>query len=173
KFRLVLIETVGVGQMEVEIASAADTTIVVVNPGWGDAMQANKAGLLEVADIFVVNKADRPGVKETRRDLEQMLDLGGEHEWRPVILDTTATTATGINELWDAVVAHRKFIELGRLVDQRRARMRGELDKVLTAIVRSRIGALAHGDAYETQVDALLADQTDPYHAAAILLGDE
>jgi len=76
-FRLVLVETVGVGQMEVEIASAADTTIVVVNPGWGDAMQANKAGLLEVADIFVINKADRPGVRETRRDLDQMLELGG------------------------------------------------------------------------------------------------
>ncbi len=173
KFRLTLIETVGVGQMEVEIASAADTTIVVVNPGWGDAMQANKAGLLEVADIFVINKADRPGVKETRRDLEQMLDLGGQHEWRPVILDTTATSSAGIVELWEAVVAHRKFIELGHLGDQRRARMRGELDKVLTAMVRSRIGALARGDAYEAQVDALLADETDPYSAATVLLGDE
>jgi LAO/AO transport system kinase len=173
KFRLALIETVGVGQMEVEIASAADTTIVVVNPGWGDAMQANKAGLLEVADIFVINKADRPGVRETRRDLEQMLDLGGHHEWRPVILDTVATSAAGIDELWGAIVAHRKFIEFGRLDVQRRARMRVELDKVLSAMVRSRIGALAHGDAYEAQVDALLADETDPYAAAASLLGDE
>jgi len=173
KFRLALIETVGVGQMEVEIASTADTTIVVVNPGWGDAMQANKAGLLEVADIFVINKADRPGVRETRRDLEQMLDLGGEHAWRPVILDAVATTATGIDELWEAIVAHRKFIEVGRLDEQRRARVRVELDKVLTAMVRSRIGALAHGEAYEEQVNALLADETDPYHAAALLLGDE
>jgi LAO/AO transport system kinase len=172
-FRLALIETVGVGQMEVEIASAADTTIVVVNPGWGDAMQANKAGLLEVADIFVINKADRPDVRETRRDLEQMLDLGGVHEWRPVILDTVATTATGIDDLWEAIVAHRKFTALGRLDVQRRARMRVELDKVLSALVRSRIGALAHGDAYEAQVDALLADETDPYAAAALLLGDE
>ena len=75
-FPFAFVETVGVGQMEVEIASAADTTIVVTTPGWGDSMQANKAGLLEVADIFVINKADRSGVKETRRDLEQMLDLG-------------------------------------------------------------------------------------------------
>jgi LAO/AO transport system kinase len=172
KFRLALVETVGVGQMEVEIASAADTTIVVVNPGWGDAMQANKAGLLEVADIFVINKADRAGVRETRRDLDQMLELGGMHEWRPPILETVATDAAGVGELWDAVVEHRTFIEKGSLEERRRRRMRVELDKVLSALVRSRIGALAHGEAYEAQIDALLADETDPYRAAEELLGD-
>jgi LAO/AO transport system kinase len=171
-FRLVLVETVGVGQMEVEIASAADTTIVVVNPGWGDAMQANKAGLLEVADIFVINKADRAGVRETRRDLDQMLDLGGAHDWRPPILETTATDGAGIAELWDAIVEHRTFLESGQLEERRRARMRVELDTVLSAMVRSRIGALAHGDAYEGQVDALLAGATDPYRAATELLAD-
>jgi LAO/AO transport system kinase len=171
-FRLVLVETVGVGQMEVEIASAADTTIVVVNPGWGDAMQANKAGLLEVADIFVINKADRPGARETRRDLDQMLELGGAHDWRPPILETTATDGTGVAELWDAIVEHRGFLESGQLEERRRARMRVELDKVLSAMVRSRIGALAHGDAYEGQVDALLAGTTDPYRAATELLDD-
>jgi LAO/AO transport system kinase len=172
-FRLVLVETVGVGQMEVEIASAADTTVVVVNPGWGDAMQANKAGLLEVADIFVINKADRAGVRETRRDLDQMLDLGGEHAWRPLILETVATTKTGVSELWDAVVAHRAFLEDGRLEEHRRSRMRVELDKVLAATVRARVGALAHGDAYEVQVSALLAGTTDPYRAAQALLEGE
>jgi LAO/AO transport system kinase len=172
-FRLVLIETVGVGQMEVEIASAADTTVVVVNPGWGDAMQANKAGLLEVADVFVINKADRAGVRETRRDLDQMLDLGGEHEWRPLILETIATTNDGVSELWDAVVAHRAFLGDGRLEDHRRARMRVELDKVLAATVRARVGALAHGEAYEAQVSALLASTTDPYQAAQALLESE
>jgi LAO/AO transport system kinase len=171
-FRVVLVETVGVGQMEVEIASAADTTIVVVNPGWGDSMQANKAGLLEVADIFVINKGDRAGVRETRRDLDQMLDLGGEHEWRPQILETVATTNTGVEELWDAVVAHRKFLGAGRFDQHRRDRMRSELDKVLTATVRARIGELAHGEAYEAQVDALLAGATDPYRAAHELLGE-
>jgi LAO/AO transport system kinase len=165
-FRLVLVETVGVGQMEVEIASAADTTIVVTNPGWGDAMQASKAGLLEVADIFVINKADRAGVRETRRDLEQMLDLGGAKEWRPLILETVATANTGTEELWEAVVAHRTFIESGRLDEHRRTRMRAELDKVITATVRSRIGALGHGAAYEEQIDALLSGTTDPYRAA-------
>jgi LAO/AO transport system kinase len=172
EFRLVLVETVGVGQMEVEIASAADTTIVVVNPDWGDAMQANKAGLLEVADIFVINKADRAGVRETRRDLDQMLDLGGTHEWRPPILETVATDGKGIAELWDAVVDHRSHLESGQLEDRRRARMRVELDKVLSAMVRSRVGALARGDLYEGQIESLLAGTTDPYRAAETLLGD-
>ncbi len=94
-FPLVLVETVGVGQVEVEVAGATDTTIVVLNPKWGDAVQANKAGLLETADIFVINKADRPGAKETRRDLEQMLDLTALGDWRPPVLETTASTGDG------------------------------------------------------------------------------
>jgi LAO/AO transport system kinase len=171
-FRLVLVETVGVGQMEVEIASAADTTVVVVNPGWGDAMQANKAGLLEVADVFVINKADRPGVRETRRDLDQMLELGGSHEWRPPILETVATDGAGVAELWDAVGLHRAFLESGRMEDRRRRRLRVELDRVLAAMVRSRVGAMSHGAAYEGQIDSLLAGTTDPYRAAAALLED-
>src|SRR3954464_7220159 len=84
----IIVETVGVGQVEVEIAAKADTTVVVVNPGWGDAVQANKAGLMEVADVFVINKADRPGVDQTRRDLELMLDLSDLGEWRPPIIPT-------------------------------------------------------------------------------------
>ena len=87
----IIVETVGVGQVEVEIAGKADTTVVVVNPGWGDAVQANKAGLMEIADVFVINKADRPGVDETRRDLELMLDLSELGEWRPPIVPTVAT----------------------------------------------------------------------------------
>ena len=172
-FRLVMVETVGVGQMEVEIASAADTTVVVTNPGWGDAMQANKAGLLEVADIFVINKADRAGVRETRRDLEQMLDLGGAHEWRPMILETVATNDVGTEGLWDAIKEHRRFVEGERLVEHRRRRMRAELDKVIAAMVRSRIGDLGHGAAYEEQVESLLAGSTDPYRAARALLGEQ
>src|SRR4051795_12158535 len=96
-FPWVLVETVGVGQVEVEIAGAADTTVVVVNPGWGDAVQASKAGLLEVADVFVVNKADRAGVDETRLDLEHMLDLvaEGADTWRPSIVTAVASTGDG------------------------------------------------------------------------------
>jgi LAO/AO transport system kinase len=170
-FRLAIVETVGVGQMEVDIASAADTTVVVTNPGWGDAMQANKAGLLEVADIFVINKADRPGLRETRRDLEQMLELG-EHTWRPPIVETTATSGTGIAELWDAIVEHRAHLMSGDFESHRRARLRGELDKVLSAMLRSRVTELAHGDSYDAQLEALVMGTTDPYHAAAKLLAE-
>ena len=94
---LIFVETVGVGQVEVEIAGAADTTVVVVTPGWGDAIQASKAGLLEVADIFVVNKADRDGAAETGRDLESMLDLNpaGAGGWRPPVLLTVAARGRG------------------------------------------------------------------------------
>jgi LAO/AO transport system kinase len=168
-FALSFVETVGVGQLEIEVASSADTTVVVINPGWGDAMQANKAGLLEVADVFVINKADRAGVAETRRDLEQMLDLGGKRDWRPPILDTVATTGDGVEKLVDAIWEHHTFLD-GRSRDTRRAKARAELDRVLAAMLRGRISALADGAAYEAQVDALLDGTTDPYRAAESLL---
>ncbi len=108
--RWILVETVGVGQVEVEIAGKADTTVVVVNPGWGDSVQANKAGLMEIADVFVINKADRAGVDATRRDLEQMLDLSDlPHDaWRAPIVPAVATTREGIVEVWDAICRHRE-----------------------------------------------------------------
>src|SRR5512134_4003444 len=106
----VLIETVGVGQVEVDIAAAADTTVVVVTPGWGDGVQANKAGLLEIADVFVVNKADRAGVDDTVRDLQQMLELSPPRAWTPPIVRTVATDGTGIDDLHDAIVAHRAHL---------------------------------------------------------------
>jgi LAO/AO transport system kinase len=171
-FPFALVETVGVGQMEVEIASAADTTIVVTTPGWGDSMQANKAGLLEVADIFVINKADRAGVKETRRDLEQMLDLGHSHEWRPQIVETTATSDEGTDALWDAIDAHRRYLDKDLLMQARRQRTRVELDKVVGAVLRSRVAQLAHEGSYEAQIDALVEGLTDPYRAADELLND-
>ena len=170
-FRFAMVETVGVGQMEVDIASAADTTLVVTNPGWGDAMQASKAGLLEVADIFVINKADRPGVKETRRDLEQMLDLGS-HEWRPLIVEAVASSGEGTEDLWEAIVHHREYLAQGHFDVHRRERMRRELDKVLAALMRSKVAELARGEAYENQVEALLAGRTDPYRAAEALLSE-
>ena len=99
--RWIIVETVGVGQVEVEVAGKADTTVVVVNPGWGDSVQANKAGLMEVADVFVINKADRPGVEQTQRDLEQMLELSGEGAalanagWSVPIIPTVARPRRG------------------------------------------------------------------------------
>ena len=171
-FSFALVETAGVGQMEVEIASAADTTIVVTNPGWGDSMQANKAGLLEVADIFVINKADRPGVKETRRDLEQMLDLGAKRSWRPMIVETCATNGDGVDALFDAIDAHRHYLDGDLLHAARRRRTQGELDKVVGTILRSRLYDLAKGSAYELEIDALVEGRTDPYLAAERLLSD-
>ncbi len=169
-FPFAFVETVGVGQMEVEIASAADTTVVVTNPGWGDSMQASKAGLLEIADIFVINKADRPGVRETRRDLEQMLNLGGTHAWRPMIIETSATNDEGTETLFDAIGEHRDFLDGEQLFEARRLRTRAELDKVVSFLVSSRVTALAKGSAYDAQVDALLNGSTDPYRAAETLL---
>ena len=128
----VLIETVGVGQVEIEVAGAADTTMVVVNPGWGDAVQAAKAGLLEIADLFVVNKADRDGAADTVRDLEFMLDLSLESGWRPPIVKTVASRGEGFEELWEAIGAHRAFLEAdGRLAARRTRRIRDELRAIV------------------------------------------
>ncbi|HEX4493841.1 MAG TPA: methylmalonyl Co-A mutase-associated GTPase MeaB [Acidimicrobiia bacterium] len=173
KKQWVLIETVGVGQVEVEIAGHADSTVVVVNPGWGDGVQAAKAGLLEVADVFVVNKADRPGARETRRDLDGMLDLGGldEHQWRPPIVETVATEGTGVAELRDALRAHRDFLEAHDLVDaRRRTRVRDELRAIVAEQLRERAAALGSGAKFDALVDRVAARELDPFAAASELL---
>jgi LAO/AO transport system kinase len=170
---VVIVETVGVGQMEVEIASAADTTAVVVTPGWGDSMQASKAGLLEVADVFVINKADRPGVREARRDLEQMLDLARPGAWRPEIIDTTATAAEGVSELWLAVARHRAhLLSSGQLTVRRADRLALELRRVLLARTEVHIDELVAGEEFSSSVKALVAGELDPYQAADRLLGN-
>jgi LAO/AO transport system kinase len=170
---VVIVETVGVGQMEVEIASASDTTVVVVTPGWGDSMQANKAGLLEVADVFVINKADRPGLREARRDLEQMLDLARPGSWRPEIVDTTATAGDGIDLLWEAVARHRAhLLATGLLATRRSDRLALELRRVLLARTEVHIDELVAGEEFSGAVKALAAGELDPYQAATRLLGD-
>jgi LAO/AO transport system kinase len=142
-----------------------------MNPGWGDAMQANKAGLLEVADIFIINKADRAGVRETRRDLEQMLDMGAERQWRPPILETVATFSTGVDAAWVAINEHREFqASTGRFEARRREQVRSELARVLTIAVRSKVDIVTEGERYEAQVTQLLDGSTDPYRAAEALL---
>ncbi len=168
---VVLVETVGVGQVEVEVAGAADTTVVVVNPGWGDAVQANKAGLLEIADCFVINKADRPGVKETRRDLELMLDLTTPGDWRAPVVETVANTGEGTDELWDAVERHRSYlVASGQLGQRRRERVEHELEQVLLARLRERVGELRAGASFADLADELVAGALDPYEAADRLL---
>ncbi len=170
-FPLVIVETVGVGQMEVEIASAADTTVVAVTPGWGDSMQANKAGLLEIADVFVINKADRPGAREARRDLDQMLDLSAPGPWRPEIVETTATTGDGVDGLWSALARHRAhLLGSGRLTIRRADRMSQELRRVLLARAAVRVDDLAGSEEFTSAVKALAAGELDPYQAADRLL---
>jgi GTPase len=144
----VIIETVGVGQIEVDIAGAADTTVVVVNPGWGDSVQANKAGLLEVADIFVINKADRAGADEAERDLVMMLDLGAHKPWTPPILKTVGTSGAGVAELGVALAEHREWMsETGELERRRVRRATNELREILLR----RLGL---------EVDAALSSET-------------
>ena len=169
----ILVETVGVGQVEVEIAGKADTTVVVVNPGWGDAVQANKAGLMEVADVFVINKSDRKGAGETQRDLEQMLDLSdlGENAWRPPIVQTTATTSTGVVELWDAVGRHREFMaSTGELERRRSVRLRGELREVIERRLEDRARQICTGARWDSLQEEVLAHRVDPWTAADEML---
>lgn len=170
----VLVETVGVGQVEIEVAGATDTTVVVVNPGWGDAIQANKAGLLEVADVFVVNKADRPGAAESARDLDHMLDLGlgsPEGSWRPPIIAAVATTGDGVAEVWAAVGAHRRHLaESGQLAERRRRRLVAELREVLIRRVEFDIDRLEGGEAYREVRQRVLDRTLDPYSGADALL---
>jgi LAO/AO transport system kinase len=168
---VVLVETVGVGQVEVDVASATDTTVVVVNPGWGDAIQANKAGLLEIADLFVVNKADRPGVRETRRDLEGMLDLTALGAWRPPVVETVASTGDGVDDLWSAIADHRAYLtSSGLLTKLRRERLEREFHKILVARLDLEIVEL-HGTAgYASMIEAVTDGQLDPYDAADRLL---
>jgi LAO/AO transport system kinase len=167
----VIVETVGVGQVEVEIVGAADTTVVVVNPGWGDAVQANKAGLMEIADLFVVNKADRPGADDTRRDLDAMLDLSEPGEWRPPIVATVATAGKGVDELHAAIGRHRAFLaEGGRLEAKRAARLRDELHLVVAERLRRRAESLVGvGDRRQLE-EAVVARQLDPWTAADRIL---
>ena len=168
----VLVETVGVGQVEVEIASAADTTVVVVNPGWGDGVQAAKAGLLEIADVLVINKADRPGREDTERDLLQMLELAGHRDWHPPIVATVATDEQGIEELWDAITRHREFLATdGRLEERRARRVAAELRSIVAARLSEKAGDICTGAAFDTAVDKVLSQAADPYTAADALLG--
>ena len=146
-FNPIIIETVGVGQVEVDVASAADTVVVVVTSGWGDAVQANKAGLLEIADLFVVNKADRPGASDARRDLELMIDLSqltGQTVRRPEIVMTTATEGEGLDKFKKAIFEHREFLFEEEQISVRRskrwkAEVGSRLDYLISEIVKESI----------------------------------
>jgi LAO/AO transport system kinase len=168
---VVLIETVGVGQSEVEIAAAADTTVVIVAPGMGDGIQAAKAGILEIGDVFVVNKADRDGAAATARDLRHMLTLAdrADGSWTPPVLQTIAAKAEGIDELVSSITAHRTWLVDSDLLRGRRVlRARAEIEALALGQVRARF---LGGDSPL----ALLAEQVvdgriSPHAAAESLL---
>jgi LAO/AO transport system kinase len=167
---VVLVETVGVGQAEVEVASLADTTLVLVAPGMGDAIQAAKAGILEVADVFVVNKADRDGADQTARDLRHMLSLGerrGPDEWQPPIVKTVAAKGQGIDDVMAALDKHRDWLaESGRLDAKRRVRAADEIEAIAVTSLRERIGDLRDGSLLDELAGRVVAGETDPYSAA-------
>jgi LAO/AO transport system kinase len=166
---VVMIETVGVGQAEVEVTDACDTTLVVVNPGWGDAVQAAKAGLMEIADVFVVNKADRQGARDAVRELSQMLELS-EAEWKPEIVQTIATKGEGIDELWTAIGKHRAYQEEKGLLDARRRR---RIEREIREIVGERFRARVENectDLLRELTDQVIDRKLDPYAAADRLI---
>jgi LAO/AO transport system kinase len=169
----ILVETVGVGQVEVEIAGKADTTVVVVNPGWGDSVQASKAGLLEIADVFVINKADRAGVEQTRLDLEGMIELSdrAHDSWRPPIVSAVATSGWGVAAVWEAVLAHRgSMIASGELWRRRAARLRDELQQIVVRRLEVHARQLTTAAAWAAVEADVVAGRLDPWSAADTLL---
>ncbi len=174
---VVLVETVGVGQSEVEVAGLADTTVVLLAPGMGDAVQAAKAGILEIGNIYCVNKADRDGADATARELRTMLAIGRNVEgaetatWRPPIVKTVASRAEGIDDLVAAIGAHREhLVEHGELHLRRRRRAMAEIEALVVATVRRRLSDGDAGRRLESLAADVVTGATDPYTAAASLL---
>jgi LAO/AO transport system kinase len=170
---VVLVETVGVGQAEVEVASLADTTLVLLAPGMGDAIQAVKAGILEIADVFVVNKADRDGADATYRDIQGMIGLAerGPGQWRPAVVRAVASRGEGIDDLLAAIDKHHAWLvkhdELGQ---RREARAAAEIEAIALGVLRDRIGTLRGGAALPRLAERVAAGDLDPYAAAGDLL---
>jgi LAO/AO transport system kinase len=168
---LVLVETVGVGQAEVEVAGTTDTTLVVVAPGWGDAIQVAKAGILEIAAVYVVNKSDREGADEAAKDLRNMLRMGAKTDWNPPIVKTSTVTGEGLDDLWDVIEQHRKHQEaVGELEARRARRILGEVEAIVAFRLRRGAAHALEAESGRALVDDLLARRMDPYRAAEILL---
>ncbi len=170
---VVIVETVGVGQDEVEIARAADTTLVVGVPNLGDDIQAIKAGILEIADILVVNKADLAGADRLVADLRTMLQLGQEHDWPTPIQQTVATDGTGVTELVDQIAAHRAYLEGSGAWRQRRAdSARRQVRAIVEDRVQQRLQQLTSGTQWDERFSEIAARRQDPYSVAEEVLGE-
>lgn len=171
---VILVETVGVGQSEVEIVGLADTTIVLLAPGMGDGIQAAKAGILEIGDIFVVNKADRDGADSTVRDIRHMVSLGDRSDagtWRAPVLKTVAAKNEGVAEVMGAIDDHLGWMtEHGVLHQRRRRRAADEIESIAMASIRERIGDLRSGRGLEDLAHRVVQGELDPYTAADSLV---
>jgi LAO/AO transport system kinase len=167
---VILVETVGVGQSEVEIAAQADTSVVLLAPGMGDGIQAAKAGILEIGDVYVVNKADRDGADATARELNHMLGLGESRaagDWRPPIVKTVAARGEGIDEVVEALEKHRAWMEEHGVLDvRRRARAAGEVENIALTALRGRIGDLRGDQHLDALAERVATGTLDPYAAA-------
>ncbi len=167
---VVLVETVGVGQSEVEVAGLADTTVVLLAPGMGDGIQAAKAGILEIGDVFVVNKADRDGADATVKDLRNMISLAERRQpgdWRQPVVKTVAARGEGVEELMEALDKHRAWLaESGELRRRRLRRAADEVETIAVTTLRERIGDLRHGRGLDELAERVVAGDLDPYTAA-------
>ena len=174
----ILVETVGVGQDEVDVMKTSHTTVITLVPGMGDDIQAIKAGILEVGDIFVINKADREGVERTANDLQMMLEMdrrGGDRDgWKPPILETRAVFNMGIEELLDQISAHSQHLtgRFGALGFRRNeAHVRGELQELVkNRLVEEVLDRLLDSGEFDRAVKAVVDGETDPYSACDSLL---
>ncbi len=169
-FPYVILETVGVGQAEVDIVESAHTTVVVLNPGWGDSIQAAKAGLLEIGDIFVVNKADRDGLETTVADLNHMLAEGADREWSPPVVATIATEGTGLSELWETIGAHRDHLR-GQGDGSAHLHARREIRAAAAEIMTREAQARISQEDLDGMVAEVVTRRIDPWSAAERLLG--
>ncbi len=170
---VILVETVGVGQSEVEIAAMADTTLVLLAPGMGDGIQAAKAGILEIGDLYVINKSDRDGADQVRRELRGMLSLAVRPEgaWRPEIVKTIASKGEGIDEVVAAIDRHRQHLEVsGELAVRRLRRARDEIEAIAVTALREQWRGVHENAALDELAAEVVAGDSDPYAAADLLL---
>jgi LAO/AO transport system kinase len=165
---LILVETVGVGQAELDIATLADTVLVLVAPGMGDGVQAAKAGVLEIADVLVVNKADRPGAQQVARDLRAVQKMKDAQDWTVPVLSIVAARSVGIDEVCAAMLAHREWISTsGDLARRRQARAGAEIEAIALGQLRTRLVA---GSALRAGAEQVAVGVIDPYQAAAAVI---
>jgi LAO/AO transport system kinase len=172
---VVLIETVGVGQSEVEIAGLADTTLVLLAPGMGDGIQAAKAGILEIGDVYVINKADREGADTLRRELRSMLALAErtEDDWRPPIVKTVASKNEGLDAVVTEIDRHHAWLDSsGELAVRRTTRARDEIEAIALTALRARWGDVHGRSELDVLAAQVAAGESDPYAAAETLLAE-